>query len=398
MIKKNTLLRITNLSLIALLIIQQSFAIKVHLQETQQLETDILYARYTATEFPLNAHVITLPLDTVDIKLVPALGQREEVSSIAKRCNALLAVNGSNYRRGGKYNGNRVNLLYLDKKVYSDLQLTRGSFGWNSKTKKATIDKTFLKIDFSSDNKRYTVDHVNQPRVYGQSVLYTPCADAFLLNHTPGKNIIIADGTVQNVTHDIPEIKNGTYVYQVDSESACDLQKGMPVTLKLEVTSADNSTTYNDYDFVLGGAGLLIHNGTIQQQELFEEFSQGQEIVHCNDEVAADFHTTQMQHWLIDQRHPRTAVGITTNNQLCIVVVEGRTKDSEGISMPELAEFMQNLGCTDALNIGGGGCTTLYLKDTIPNQPSACYFIKNSTESQTVYHERPVSEALCFFI
>jgi exopolysaccharide biosynthesis protein len=368
---------------IALLVSQASFALKINTQEIKELYADITYACYCTKEFPLNVHVITLPLDSIDIKLVHALGQREEVSRIAQASNALIAINGSNYRRGGKYNGNRVNLLYHDNNVYSDLQFVRGSFGWDSLTKRAKIDTTFLKIDLLINKKVYTVDAVNQPRIIGQTVLYTPQADRFLLYNTLGKNIIIANNSVHDITHNAPEITQDSYVLQVDPHALPEIQKGMPVTFNYGVLSADSGKNYNACDFVLGGAGLLIRNGKIQAEELFEEFSQGTEIVHCNDEVAADFHTPEMQHWLIDQRHPRTAIG-TTHNQLYIVVVDGRSKDSEGLSLPELAEFMHELGCVDALNIGGGGCTTLCIKDTVINKPSAS-------------QERPVSEALCFY-
>jgi exopolysaccharide biosynthesis protein len=68
----------------------------------------------------------------------------------------------------------------------------------------------------------------------------------------------------------------------------------------------------------------------IVSDHLYTELSQGTEIVHCADEVAADFHTKEMQEWLIEKRHPRTALGITHDNQLCIVVVDGRLQESEG--------------------------------------------------------------------
>ncbi len=362
-------------------------ALDVKIKSNQHLGKNIIYSIYSASEFPMIAHVLKLSLDNIDIKLIPALGQREEVSSIAKRSNAFIAINGSNYRRGGKYNGNRLNLLYLKESIYSDFQFIRGSFGWCSRIKRAIIDNTFLKINFLINKQAFPVDQINQPRDLGQSVLYTDKADKFLLLHIPGKNIIIDEkGIVQDITSEIPrEILPGYLIYQIDRDSSFTIKKGMNTEFNYEIKSVENNLIYNDYDFVIGGAGLLLRNGEIMTSQLYNEFSQGTAIVHCHDEVAADFYTKKQQQWLIEQRHPRTAIGITDKDEICIVVVDGRQNNSEGLTLHELASFMKMLCCTNALNIGGGGCTTLCINKEVVNNPSA-------------NEERPVSEALCFYL
>jgi exopolysaccharide biosynthesis protein len=69
-------------------------------------------------------------------------------------------------------------------------------------------------------------------------------------------------------------------------------------------------------------------------------------------------------------RHPRTAVGIADNGRtLILVVVDGRQpKKSVGMSLDELAELMLKLGCDDALNLDGGGSSTLVLRDPQTNE------------------------------
>lgn len=372
--------------LLSIVLFKICFAVNIQNQEIKQLDKDTNYYIYSSPDFPLVAHVIIMPINQTDIKLIPAAGQREEVVSIAKRNNAFISINGSNYRRGGKYNGNRLNLFYLDKHIYSDLQFIRGSFGWDSKTKVASIDKIFVKIDFSINQETLPVNQINQPRIPGTSVIYTNVADKSLLLHTPGKNIIINNtGIIQDITYELPDsIPHGWYIYQVDKSTLCYITKNMTVELNYKIQSFENSNTYNNYDFIVGGAGLLILDGKIISNQLYNEFSQGSEVVHCNDEIAADFHTKKMQEWLIEQRHPRTAIGITDHNEICIVVVDGRQSNSEGLTLHELASFMKILSCTTALNIGGGGCSTLCIGDQVVNKPSA-------------NEERPVSEALCFF-
>jgi len=374
------------LTLISIIFFQQCFALNFQVNNSYELDNNIYYSIYNTSEFPLIAHVTTLPLDAIDIKLIPAHGQREEVSSMAKRTNAFIAINGSNYRRGGKYNGNRVNLFYLNKKIYTDLKFIRGSFGWKTKNQTAIIDKIFLDTKLFINNKPFPIDQINQPRMPGKSILYTNFTDKFLLLHSPGKNIIINNNKIiENITYELPDtIPNGWYIYQVDKDRLPDIQKGMNAEFTFKLRSSELAKIYNDYDFIIGGAGLLIQNNKIVCDQLYNEFNQGTEIVHCNDEVAADFHTKIQQEWLIEKRHPRTAIGITNDNKICIIVVEGRSNNSEGLTLKELALFMQQLGCHDALNLGGGGCSTLCIKNKVINNPAT-------------YEERPVSEALCFF-
>lgn len=70
-------------------------------------------------------------------------------------------------------------------------------------------------------------------------------------------------------------------------------------------------------------------------------------------------------------RHPRTAVGIDKKNNLIAVVVDGRSSEAHGMSTEELAVFMQSLGCTDAMNLDGGGSSTAWVeKMGVVNYPS----------------------------
>lgn len=59
-------------------------------------------------------------------------------------------------------------------------------------------------------------------------------------------------------------------------------------------------------------------------------------------------------------RHPRTAAGLTADNRLILITVDGRTEMAAGMSCEELAQTMDQLGCVDALNYDGGGSTTLW--------------------------------------
>ena len=71
---------------------------------------------------------------------------------------------------------------------------------------------------------------------------------------------------------------------------------------------------------------------------------------------------------------PRSAIGITANNHLILLVADGRQPGvSIGASIPQIANIMKNLGCTEALNCDGGGSTQLATANNFINTPSETY-------------------------
>ena len=68
--------------------------------------------------------------------------------------------------------------------------------------------------------------------------------------------------------------------------------------------------------------------------------------------------------------NPRTAIGYIDENHYVFVVVDGRTDTSEGVTLYELAEFMDSLGCTEAYNLDGGGSSTMYYDGELVNTPT----------------------------
>lgn len=73
----------------------------------------------------------------------------------------------------------------------------------------------------------------------------------------------------------------------------------------------------------------------------------------------------------VDNRHPRTAIAITSDRKLLLVTVDGRNRDAQGLNLHELAKIMKWLGAHDAMNLDGGGSTTMYInKYGVVNYPS----------------------------
>ena len=83
--------------------------------------------------------------------------------------------------------------------------------------------------------------------------------------------------------------------------------------------------------------------------------------------------------------NPRTAIGIIDDLHYVFVVSDGRTDESEGLSLYELAEFMQNLGVTTAYNLDGGGSSTMVFQGEVVNNPTSNGRIKEREVNDIVY-------------
>lgn len=85
---------------------------------------------------------------------------------------------------------------------------------------------------------------------------------------------------------------------------------------------------------------------------------------------------------LVNKRHPRTCL-CETNESVIFITIDGRNTEAEGMNLIEAQKFLLNIGCVDAINLDGGGSTTMWTKEkSIVNFPS------------DELRERPVSNAL----
>ncbi len=63
-------------------------------------------------------------------------------------------------------------------------------------------------------------------------------------------------------------------------------------------------------------------------------------------------------------RHPRTAIGLKPDGTVVMLVADGRHRgEAEGLSLPELTRILHWIGCCDAVNLDGGGSSTMYIKE-----------------------------------
>jgi hypothetical protein len=73
---------------------------------------------------------------------------------------------------------------------------------------------------------------------------------------------------------------------------------------------------------------------------------------------------------LLQTRAPRSAVGITASGKLVFVTVDGRSQANTGMTLHELAQLLVRLGAREAINLDGGGSSTMVVGGRIVNEPS----------------------------
>jgi exopolysaccharide biosynthesis protein len=103
----------------------------------------------------------------------------------------------------------------------------------------------------------------------------------------------------------------------------------------------------------IAGGHRLIEDGRIRIQIQNEEYATGREVRHAA------------------QRHPRTAICLTQNSEIILLVADGRHDPAAGFSLLELAELLHGFGCEQALNLDGGGSSTMFIRGKgVVNHPS----------------------------
>ena len=139
-------------------------------------------------------------------------------------------------------------------------------------------------------------------------------------------------------------------------------------------TVRDNAS-YGDLAIYADGSFEVIYENEVTAQELIDQgvvnlLAFGPTLVE-NGEIVVD---TSTEVGRAMSSNPRTAIGIIEEEDgslhYIIVVSDGRTDESEGLTLYQLAEVMQQYGATTAYNLDGGGSSTLYFNGQVINNPT----------------------------
>lgn len=119
----------------------------------------------------------------------------------------------------------------------------------------------------------------------------------------------------------------------------------------------------------------------------------GPQLVEGGENVVMQAHTREgIALSFVTTRHPRTAVGIMPDGKTVVfVVVDGRQPSlSRGIGLEELADYMKSLGVKTAMNLDGGGSSTMVVRDEVVNFPSDAGGPRSVTNALVVSRTAPV--------
>lgn len=151
----------------------------------------------------------------------------------------------------------------------------------------------------------------------------------------------------------------------------------------------DSSSNSTQEDLVIyeDGSFAIIQEGSVSASELLAQGAQ--QVLSFGPALVTDGSVVVSRNEEVDQAktsNPRTAIGIIDHLHYVLVVSDGRTEESEGLSIYQLAEFLQGLGVKTAYNLDGGGSSTLYFNGVVVNNPT--------TDGNTI-KERSVSDIVC---
>ena len=293
---------------------------------------------------PVRINVVEVDMKLAkDLELTPALSSdttlqsRRTITTIAKNNNAVVALNGTYFK---PQTGVPLGTLMINKKMYTGPIYDRVAMGIFDNG--FDIARVQLNASVSGSGKTIPVNNINQPRMLSTYVLvytsewgkYSPYAPKY------GMGLQVIEGKITKASANPIEIPQNGYVI---SGPKSVLQ---PLLDKKDAELIINTNPeWKNVKHIISGGPYLVRNS----------------------EVFVDM--TAQKLGAIGGRNPRSAIGYTADNNLILVAVDGREGSSIGMTLMELASFMQSIGCTNAMNLDGGGSTVMYVNGQVVNKP-----------------------------
>jgi len=278
------------------------------------------------------AHVVTLDPRAETLAIVPALGgavvnATETTSAAAARLNAIAAINGNFYTAARL----PVGLIVIDSRVLSTPFPRRAVFAIDSAGRPWIGPTEFSGRVVADTGAVVPVSAINRPPRSGGVALYTPEFGPV----TPWHALVavVRDDRIESLSSGRQTIPPDGYVLAT-AQSQQDLLLGL---VRGQTVKLDLALTPQGIVQAVQGGPQLVRNGQIHIPYAWEGFSPG-------------FYAA---------RAARSAIGVTHTGKVLFVTVDGRSRESSGMNLPELAGLMKDLGARDAMNLDGGGSTTL---------------------------------------
>lgn len=212
-------------------------------------------------------------------------------------------------------------------------------------------------ISIETYERNSTQIHVATVTMKGDASIKTALAD-----ETYGRNVKAKTSTTAQSVNAVLAV-NGDYYGARDAGYV--IRNGQLLRSDSQDANQEDLVIYQD------GSFEIIREGDITAQELLNKgavqvLSFGPALIE-NSQVAVD---SADEVGKAMASNPRTAIGIIDDKHYVLVVSDGRTDESKGLSLKELADFMKDLKVTTAYNLDGGGSSTMYFNGQIINKPT----------------------------
>ena len=258
-----------------------------------------------------------------------------------------------------------LDTLFISKSYtkFSNETTTTSQSASSSGTSTATVNTATA---YADDTKAIAIETYERNSTQIQVATVTIQGDASiktaLADETYGRNIKAMTSTTAQSVNAVLAV-NGDYYGARDAGYV--IRNGQLLRSDSQDANQEDLVIYQD------GSFEVIREGDITAQELLNKgavqvLSFGPALIE-NSQVAVD---SSDEVGKAMASNPRTAIGIIDDKHYVLVVSDGRTDESKGLSLKELADFMKELKVTTAYNLDGGGSSTMYFNGQIINKPT----------------------------
>ncbi|HVE59887.1 MAG TPA: phosphodiester glycosidase family protein [Pyrinomonadaceae bacterium] len=345
--------------------------VSINAQDFKTVQDGVEYAEMTREidKTPVKMNLLRLDLTKVRLDVVHAMDAAiglEKTSSIAARYGALAAINAGFFRIDRSiFEGDDVGSLQIDGKVLSESLSNRIALFIANSPQQTKISINHLNlIGVLAVNKQpFDAPGINRERKENDLVVYTPEFHRTTLTDPKGLEIVVQNGKITEILDGkgSSKIPAGGFVISASGKRRAEIlakaKIGAKASFMFTQVNFGNGLSDNPEDFppsilatedIVSGVPLLVLNGKIKITWEAEKSSKA----------------------FVETRHPRTAVARLKDGKFLMVTVDGRSESSGGIGLEDLAKLLLELGATDAMNLDGGGSSTMFLDGKVVNRPS----------------------------
>lgn len=318
---------------------------------------------------PVKINLLRLDLTKVRLDVHHAMDAAigtEKTSSIATRHGAVAAINAGFFRLDTSiYAGNAAGILKVDNSVLHESNPNRIAVFIDNNREQTIVEFDYLNMYsyYEFKKRRLDVDGSNRERKENEFIEYTAIFNRTTLTSPNGIEIIVKNRKIIEIVDGVGSSiipKNG-YVLSASGSRRDQILKWI-ADGGIRVGTKINGLTAVD----MGDATLNRH-----VPYHFEDITNGVPQLIKNGKIDITWEQEKSSKAFVETRHPRTAVAKMKDGKFLMITVDGRQPGvSVGMNLNELAEYLLSLGAVDAMNLDGGGSTTMFLDGKVVNKPS----------------------------